>query len=211
MRVRFSTSHPKDIHDEVLHVIAKYENICNYIHLPLQSGSTRILQLMNRTYTKEWYLHKIKRIKEIIPDCAISTDLIIGFCTETDEDHAETLSILKECQFDLAYMYTYSERPGTLAARRYKDDVPQEVKDKRLQEIITLQREIGHQRNKNDIGKTFEVLVEGVSKKDKKDFCGRADNNKMVIFSKRNAEKCDFIQVKITGCTSGTLLGEIVE
>jgi len=206
-RIRFSTSHPKDITDEVLHVMARFDNICNYIHLPLQSGSTRILQLMNRTYTKEWYLHKVNRIRQIIPGCAISTDLIIGFCTETDQDHQETLEVIDQCQFDLAYMYAYSERPGTLAARRYDDDVPEEVKSSRLSEIITRQRQNSHASNLADVGKVFEVLAEGPSKKNKDEFCGRTDSNKMVIFPRENTEKCDFVKVLITGCTSGTLLG----
>lgn len=209
-RIRFSTSHPKDITDDVLHVMAKYQNICNNIHLPIQSGSTRILQMMNRTYTKEWYLHKVKRIKEIIPDCAISTDLIIGFCTETEEDHQETLAVIEQCKFDLAYMYTYSERPGTLAARRYEDDVPEEIKNQRLTEIITQQRLNSHASNLADVGKIFEVLVEGPSKKNPDDFSGRTDSNKMVIFPRENVEKCDFVKVEITSCTSGTLLGKIV-
>ena len=165
LRVRFSTSHPKDITDDVMYTIAKYDNICNYIHLPVQSGSTRILQLMNRNYTKEWYLHKVKRIKEIIPDCGLSTDLIIGFCTETEEDQQETLDLMKECKFDLAYMYSYSERPGTLAARRYEDDVTEEIKSRRLSEVIELHRGFSHDINLADVGKTFEVLVEGPSKK----------------------------------------------
>lgn len=208
-RIRFSTSHPKDITDDVLHVMARFDNICNYIHLPLQSGSTRILQLMNRTYTKEWYLHKVNRIRQIIPGCAISTDLIIGFCTETDQDHQETLEVIDQCQFDLAYMYAYSERPGTLAARRYDDDVPEEVKSSRLSEIITRQRQNSHASNLADVGKVFEVLAEGPSKKNKDEFCGRTDSNKMVIFPKENTEKCDFVKVLITGCTSGTLLGTL--
>ncbi len=211
LRIRFSTSHPKDITDDVLHVMAKYDNICNYIHLPVQSGSTRLLQQMNRTYTKEWYLHKVNRIKEIIPGCAISTDIIAGFCTETEKDHQETLSVIDICKFDLAYMYTYSERPGTLAARRYEDDVPEETKNRRLNEIITLQRQNSHQSNMSDVGKIFEVLVEGPSKKNKEEYCGRTDSNKMVIFPRENANKCDFVKVLITSCTSGTLLGKIIK
>jgi tRNA-2-methylthio-N6-dimethylallyladenosine synthase len=210
LRVRFSTSHPKDITDDVLHIIAKHENICNYIHLPIQSGSTRILQLMNRTYTKEWYLHKVKRIMEIIPNCGLSTDIITGFCTETEEDHAETLDVIRQCKFDLAYMYAYSERPGTLAARRYDDDVTEDVKQRRLDEIITVHRSNSHASNLSDVGKTYRVLVEGESKKNPNDYCGRTDKNKMVIFPKGNVQKCDYVQVKITACTSGSLLGEIV-
>ncbi len=211
LRVRFSTSHPKDITDEVLHVIARHDNICNYIHLPIQSGSTRILQLMNRTYTKEWYLHKVKRIMEIIPGCGLSTDIITGFCTETEEDHQETIDIVKQCKFDLAYMYAYSERPGTLAARRYADDIPEEVKSSRLSEIIDVHRINSHNSNLADVGKTYDVLVEGPSKKNSDDYCGRTDKNKMVVFAKGTSQKCDYVKVLITGCTSGTLLGEIVE
>lgn len=211
LRVRFSTSHPKDITDDVLHIIAKYDNICNYIHLPVQSGSTRILQLMNRTYTKEWYMHKVKRIFEIIPDCGLSTDIITGFCGETEEDHQETLQVIRDCKFDLAYMYAYSERPGTLAARRYEDDVPEDIKQRRLDEIITLHRKNSHASNQADVGKTYRVLVEGPSKKNPLDHNGRTDKNKMVIFPKGNSKKCDYVMVKITSCTSGTLLGEIIE
>ncbi len=209
-RVRFSTSHPKDITDDVLFVMAKYDNICKYIHLPLQSGSTRILQLMNRTYTKEWYLHKVNRIREILPTCSISTDIITGFCTETEEDHLETLDVIEKCRYDLAYMFEYSERPGTLAARRYPDDIPSEIKNRRLSEIIDLQRQIGFELNQKEVGKIYEVLVEGPSKKNKEEYCGRADNNKMVIFPRENASKCDFVKVKITECTSGTLKGTII-
>lgn len=211
LRVRFSTSHPKDITSDVLHTIAKHENICNYIHLPVQSGSTRILQLMNRTYTKEWYLHQVDRIREIIPGCGLSTDIISGFCTETEEDHQETIDIVKTCKFDLAYMYSYSERPGTLAARRYKDDVSEEVKARRLSEIISVHRFNSAESNKNELGKIHTVLVEGASKKNENDHCGRTDTNKMVIFPKGTTQKCDYVNVRITGYTSGTLLGEIVE
>lgn len=211
LRVRFSTSHPKDITDDVLHVIARYNNICNYIHLPIQSGSTRILQLMNRTYTKEWYLHKVKRIMEIIPGCGLSTDIITGFCTETEEDHQETIDVIKQCKYDLAYMYAYSERPGTLAARRYEDDISEEIKQRRLSEIIDVHRVNSHNSNLADIGQIYEVLVEGPSKKNADDFCGRTDKNKMVVFPKGHATKCDYVQVRITGCTSGTLIGQIVD
>ena len=173
LRVRFSTSHPKDITDDVLFTMAKYHNICKYIHLPVQSGNTRILQLMNRTYTREWYLNKVKRIREIMPDCGLSTDVISGFCTETEEEHQDTLSVMEHSRFDMAYMFSYSERPGTLAARRYEDDVQEEVKKRRLIEIINLQN--GHSRESytNDIGKTFEVLIEGSSKKSDNDWSGR--------------------------------------
>lgn len=211
LRVRFSTSHPKDITDDVLHVIARHHNICNYIHLPIQSGSTRVLQLMNRTYTKEWYLHKVKRIMEIIPGCGLSTDIITGFCTETEDDHQETIDIVKQCKFDLAYMYAYSERPGTLAARRYADDIPEEVKSRRLSEIIDVHRINSHSSNLADVGMVYDVLVEGPSKKNSDDYCGRTDKNKMVVFPKGASQKCDYVKVLITGCTSGTLLGELIE
>jgi tRNA-2-methylthio-N6-dimethylallyladenosine synthase len=211
LRVRFSTSHPKDITDDVLHVIARHHNICNYIHLPIQSGSTRVLQLMNRTYTKEWYLHKVKRIMEIIPGCGLSTDIITGFCTETEDDHQETIDIVKQCKFDLAYMYAYSERPGTLAARRYADDIPEEVKSRRLSEIIDVHRINSHNSNLADVGMVYDVLVEGSSKKNSDDYCGRTDKNKMVVFPKGASQKCDYVKVLITGCTSGTLLGELIE
>jgi tRNA-2-methylthio-N6-dimethylallyladenosine synthase len=210
LRIRFSTSHPKDITDDVLFTIAKHDNICNYIHLPIQSGSTRVLQLMNRTYTKEWYLHKVARIREIIPNCGISTDIITGFCTETDEDHRETLEVMEICKFDLAYMYAYSERPGTLAARRYTDDVPEDLKNTRLSEIITLFRIHSLISNQNDVGKIHTILVEGESKKSKHELCGRTDTNKMVIFPKGNHQKCDYVKVRITDCSSGTLRGELV-
>lgn len=212
LRVRFSTSHPKDITDDVLHTIAKYHNICKYIHLPVQSGNTRILQLMNRTYTREWYFNKVKRIREIIPGCGLSTDIISGFCTETEEDHAETLSLMSHCDFDMAYMYSYSERPGTLAARRYTDDVPDEVKKRRLTEIIDQQHVYQRENYKRDIGKVFEVLIEGDSKKSDKDWVGRSTQNKVIVFPKgdRDLKKCDYVHVKITSSTSATLMGEMI-
>ena len=212
LRVRFSTSHPKDITDDVLFTMAKYHNICKYIHLPVQSGNTRILQLMNRTYTREWYLNKVKRIREIMPDCGLSTDVISGFCTETEEEHQDTLSVMEHSRFDMAYMFSYSERPGTLAARRYEDDVQEEVKKRRLIEIINLQN--GHSRESytNDIGKTFEVLIEVSSKKSDNDWSGRNSQNKMMVFAKNNAplKKGDYVQVMVTSATSATLLGQIV-
>lgn len=212
LRVRFSTSHPKDITDEVLYTMAKYDNICNYIHLPVQSGSNRILQLMNRTYTKEWYMAKVNRIREILPGCGLSTDVIAGFCTETEEDHLETLSLMDACGYDLAYMYFYSERPGTLAERRYEDDVPEEVKKRRLQEIIDLHRRQSLKSMQNDLGKTFSVLIEGNSKKSDAHWYGRTDHNKVAIFPKQEngVKKGDYVQVKINNCTAGTLLGEII-
>ena len=212
LRVRFSTSHPKDITDDVLHTMAQYKNICEYIHLPVQSGNTRILQLMNRTYTREWYLSKVKRIREIMPDCGLSTDVISGFCTETEEEHRDTLSLMEQCRFDMSYMFSYSERPGTLAARRYEDDVPEDVKKRRLTEIIKLQNGHSAKSYKNDIGKTFEVLIEGDSKKSENDWCGRNSQNKMIVFPKGNynLNKGDYVHVQVNDATSATLLGEIV-
>lgn len=211
LRVRFSTSHPKDITDDVLYTMAKYENICNYIHLPVQSGSTRILQLMNRTYTKEWYMGKVTRIREIIPDCGISSDVIAGFCTETEEDHKETLSIMESSKYDMSYMFFYSERPGTLAQRRFKDDVPEDVKKKRLQEIVELQNRLSLESNKKDIGKIFRVLIEGNSKKSDKDWMGRNTQNKVIVFPKEkyNLKKGEYVNVKVGDCTQATLLGKI--
>lgn len=210
LRVRFSTSHPKDITDEVLHTIAKYENICNYIHLPVQSGSSRVLQMMNRTYSREWYIAKVNRIKELIPDCGLSTDMITGFCTETEEDHQQSLSLMEYCQYDLAYMYFYSERPGTLAARRFEDDVPLDVKKRRLQEMIDLHRIHSMQSMQRDVGKKFKVLAEGTSKKNEDELFGRTDQNKVVVFAKGNIKPGDYVFVNITNCTAGTLIGEII-
>jgi tRNA-2-methylthio-N6-dimethylallyladenosine synthase len=209
LRVRFSTSHPKDITDEVLYAIAKYPNICKYIHLPVQSGSTRILQLMNRTYTREWYLAKVDRIREIVPECSISADIIAGFCTETEQDHQDTMSIMEAAQYDYSYMYFYSERPGTLAAKRYEDDIPEEIKKRRLQEIVDVQWTLSNESNKRDVGKTFEVLVEGNSKKSDQEWMGRNSQNKVIVFPKENhsIQKGDYVKVHITGYTKGTLLG----
>jgi tRNA-2-methylthio-N6-dimethylallyladenosine synthase len=211
LRVRFSTSHPKDITDEVLFTMSKYQNICNYIHLPVQSGSSRMLQLMNRTYTREWYLAKVARIREIIPDCGISSDIIAGFCTETDEDHQETLSLMEIAQYDLSYMYFYSERPGTLAAKRYEDDIPEEVKKRRLQEIVDKQWILSNESNKRDVGKTFEVLIEGDSKKSDQDWMGRNSQGKVVVFPKehKHLKKGDYAMVTVTHFTKGTLIGTI--
>jgi len=211
LRVRFSTSHPKDITDEVLYTIAKYDNICNYIHLPVQSGSSRILQMMNRTYTREWYINKINRIREVIPGCGLSTDVISGFCSETEEDHKETLSLMEYCEYDLAYMYYYSERPGTLAERRYEDDVPEEIKKRRLQEVIALHRTHSLKSMQNEIGKTVKVLIEGNSKKSDEHWAGRSDVNKMVVFPKENNDltKGSYANVLITDCTAGTLIGKV--
>lgn len=211
MRVRFSTSHPKDITDEVIHTIAAYDNICNYIHLPVQSGSSRILDLMNRTYDREWYLERVNRIREIIPDCGISSDIIAGFCSETEEEHQETLSILEICQFDFCYMYEYSERPGTLAAKRYPDDIPHTVKNRRLQEIITVQNEISKKKNQTREGKIFRVLIEGDSKKSRTDFKGRNDQNGIVNFPKDGIHKPgDYVNVLVERSTTTSLIGRIV-
>jgi tRNA-2-methylthio-N6-dimethylallyladenosine synthase len=211
LRVRFSTSHPKDITDDVLHTMAMHNNICKYIHLPVQSGNTRILAQMNRTYTREWYLSKVKRIREIMPDCGLSTDVISGFCSETEEEHQDTLTLMELTRFDMAYMFSYSERPGTLAARRYDDDVPQDVKKRRLEEIIKLQN--GHQREsyKSDIGKEFEVLIEANSKRSELHWSGRNSQNKVVVFPKEQYQlkKGDYVRVKISDATAATLLGTI--
>jgi tRNA-2-methylthio-N6-dimethylallyladenosine synthase len=213
LRVRFSTSHPKDITEEVLQTMAKYKNICKYIHLPVQSGSTRILQLMNRTYTHEWYAAKVNQIKNIIPDCGISSDIIAGFCTETEEDHKDTLTIMEHSKYDMSYMFIYSERPGTLAARRYKDDIDEGVKKRRLQEIVELQNRLSLESNKRDIGKTFEVLIEGDSKRSTDDWMGRATQNKVIVFPKENYhyKKGDYVFIKVNDCTQATLLGQIIE
>ena len=212
LRVRFSTSHPKDITDEVLFTIAKYDNVCNYIHLPILSGNNRVLQLMNRTYTREWYKAKVDRIREIIPDCGISTDIICGFCTETIEDHQDTIEIMMYSKFDYAYMYFYSERPGTLASKRFKDDIPEEEKKRRLTEIVDVQYHLSLKSNQNDIGKTFRILVDGESKKDANFWKGRNDQNKVAVFEKKDHGIVigDYVYVKINSCTKGTLLGEFV-
>lgn len=212
LRVRFSTSHPKDITDEVLFTMARYDNICKYIHLPVQSGSNRVLQLMNRTYTREWYIAKVNRIRELLPGCGLSTDMITGFCTETEEDHRESYALMEYCKYDLAYMYYYSERPGTLAERRYEDDVPEETKKRRLQEIIALHRIHSLESMQRDVKKTFRVLIEANSKKSDNDWHGRTDHNKVVIFPKEHYQlnKGDYVDVFIDSCTAGTLLGRIV-
>ncbi len=211
LRVRFSTSHPKDITDEVLHTIAKYENLCKYIHLPVQSGNSRILKLMNRTYDRAWYEERVEAIYRIIPECAISSDIITGFCTETEEDHQDTLSIIEQSQYTMSYMFFYSERPGTLAARKYEDDIPLAVKKRRLAEVVKVQSEVSHQQNLKDVGKTFKVLIEGDSKKSTLDFKGRTSQNKMTIFKKQEGYKPgDYVFVTITGATSATLFGEII-
>ncbi|ATL48107.1 tRNA (N6-isopentenyl adenosine(37)-C2)-methylthiotransferase MiaB [Chitinophaga caeni] len=211
LRVRFSTSHPKDITDEVLYTMAKYENICKYIHLPVQSGSTRVLQLMNRTYTREWYMKKVDRIKEILPGCGISTDIITGFCTETEEDHRDTLDIMEYAKYDLAYMFAYSERPGTLAARRYQDDVPDEVKKRRLTEVVSLHRRHALEGMQQEVGKTLKVLIEGTSKRSEEQLFGRTDQNRVVVFPREHYKKGEYVMVKVNDCTAATLLGEVVE
>lgn len=212
LRIRFSTSHPKDITDEVLHTMAKYENICNYIHLPVQSGNTRVLQLMNRTYTREWYMKKVDRIREIIPDCGISSDIIAGFCSETEEEHQDTLSIMDYSKYDYSYMFFYSERPGTLAARRYADDVPDEVKKRRLQEIVDKQYQLSLESNQRDVGKTFKVLIEGESKKSDLEWMGRNSQNKVIVFPKEqyDLKKGDYVNVHVHSCNKATLMGKIV-
>ncbi|HLU86626.1 MAG TPA: MiaB/RimO family radical SAM methylthiotransferase, partial [Taishania sp.] len=210
LRVRFSTSHPKDMTDDVLEVMAKYENICEYIHLPVQSGNTDVLARMNRGYSREWYLDRIKAIRRIVPDCAISTDIITGFCGETEEEHLDTVNLMKEVQYEFAYMFKYSERPKTLAERRFKDDVPEDVKSRRLNEIIDLQLQSSLYWHQQQIGKVKKVLVEGKSKRSDDEWCGRDGRNSMVIFPKGNFDKGQYIMVKITDCTSATLKGEVV-
>ncbi len=211
LRVRFSTSHPKDITDEVLHKMAAYENICKYIHLPVQSGNSRILELMNRTYDRQWYLERIDAIYRIIPDCAVSSDIIAGFCSETEEEHQDTLSMIPLANYSMSYMFFYSERPGTLAARKYPDDIPTEVKKRRLQEIIDIQTQVSFKHNQADIGKVFKVLIEGDSRKSTDDFKGRNSQNKMIVFPKQSPYKTgDYVQVRVTDATSATLIGELV-
>lgn len=212
LRVRFSTSHPKDITDDVLYAIRDHENICKYIHLPVQSGNSRVLKLMNRTYDREWYKNKVRRIYEVIPDCAVSSDMIAGFCTETEEDHQDTLSMMDFAQYSMSYMFFYSERPGTLAERKYEDDVPLEVKKRRLSEIIKKQSEISLAHNQKDIGKTFKVLIEGDSKKSDDNFRGRNSQNKMIIFPKDGSSAPgDYVYVKVNDATSATLFGNMTE
>jgi len=212
LRIRFSTSHPKDITDEVLHVMGKYENICKYIHLPAQSGNSRILELMNRGYTREWYLNKIKSIRTILgEDCGISSDMISGFCSEMEEEHQETLSLMDLVKYDYAYMFAYSERPGTLAAKKLTDDIPLEIKNRRLAEIITKQRTHSHWHHQKDVGTTQRVLIEGVSKKSEDHWQGRTSANHVAVFPKLNKKKGEYVNVLIERCTSGTLIGSIVE
>ena len=208
MRVRFTTSHPKDMSDETLKVIAKMPNVCKHIHLPVQSGSDRILKLMNRKYTREWYMDRVAAIRRIIPDCGLSTDIFVGYCSETEEDHQLSLSLMREVGYDSAFMFKYSERPGTYASKHLPDDVPEEEKIRRLNELIALQTEISAQQNKKDEGKEFDVLVEGFSKRSREQLCGRTEQNKMVVFNKAGHHIGETVRVRITGSTSATLLGE---
>ena len=211
MRIRFTTSHPKDMSDEILETIARYSNICKHIHLPVQSGSSRILKLMNRKYTREWYLERIAAIKRIIPDCGITTDLFSGFHSETEEDFAETLSLMREVGFDASFMFKYSERPGTYASKNLSDNIAEEIKVERLQRMIDLQNELSAQSNKRDIGKIFEILVEGFSKRSREDLFGRTEQNKVVVFPKKTHHIGEFVQVRIIDSSSATLLGEAID
>ena len=211
MRIRFTTSHPKDMSDETLQVIADYPNICNHIHLPVQSGSNRILQLMNRKYTREWYLDRVAAIRRIIPDCGLTTDIFCGYHSETEEDHQLSLSLMRECQYDSAFMFKYSERPGTYASKHLPDDVPEETKIRRLNELIALQNQLSAESYQRDIGKTFEVLVEGVSKRSKDQLFGRTQQYKVVVFDRNGHHVGDFVRVKITEASSATLKGVEVE
>ena len=212
LRIRFTTSHPKDITDEVLEVMARYDNICKNIHLPAQSGNTRILDLMKRGYTREWYLNRVRKIREVLgDDCGLSCDIITGFCTETQPEHEETLSLMDEVKFDYAFMFAYSERPGTLAAKKYADDIPADVKKERLEQIIVKQRLHSHESNLRDVGKTFKILVEGTSRRSNDFLQGRNSANKVIVFPKQNFKKGDYVMVKVANCTSGTLTGVAVE
>lgn len=212
LRVRFSTSHPKDITDEVLHTMKKYENICKYIHLPAQSGNSRVLDLMNRTYTREWYINRVDAIREILgEECGISSDMIAGFCTETEEEHQETITLMDYVKYDFSYMFFYSERPGTLAAKKFEDDIPLEVKKRRLQEIINKQQVISLERNKLDLGKVHKVLIEGTSKRSEDQLQGRNTANKVIIFPRGNHQKGDYVNVLVNDCTAATLFGEVVD
>ncbi len=210
LRIRFSTSHPKDISDKLIETMASRSNICRCIHLPVQSGSDRMLEKMRRRYSREWYLGRVAKIRKEMPDCAITTDIIAGFCSETEQDHKDTLSIMEEVRYDYAYMFQYSERPGTLAARNYPDDVPPEVKTRRLNEIIELQNRLGLESNKRDVGKTFTVLVEGPSKRSADELCGRASNNKMCVFPDKEHKAGDYVDVEVLSCTSATLICKLV-
>jgi tRNA-2-methylthio-N6-dimethylallyladenosine synthase len=210
MRVRFTTSHPKDMSDETLQVIADVPNVCKHIHLPVQSGSSRILKLMNRKYTREWYLERVAAIRRIIPDCGLSTDIFSGYHSETEEDHQESLSLMRECGYDSAFMFKYSERPGTYASKHLPDDISEEIKIRRLNEIIELQNQLSAESNAKDVGKVFEVMVEGVSKRSKEQLFGRTQQNKVVVFNRGNHHIGDFVMVKVTASSSATLIGEEV-
>ena len=210
LRVRFSTSHPKDISDEVIDTMAAWPNICHHIHLPVQSGNDRILEKMRRRYTREWYLERVARIRQAMPDCGITTDAIVGFCSETEEEFRDTLSIFEEVGYDAAFMFNYSERPGTLASRNYPDDIPLEVKTRRLNELIALQNSLSLESNRRDVGKTFEVLVEGPSKKDPSELCGRTGSNKMCVWKDSQHRAGDYTTVRVLDCTSATLLCELI-
>ena len=210
-RIRFTTSHPKDMSDETLHVIAEEPNVCKSIHLPVQSGSSVMLKAMNRKYTREWYLDRIEAIRNIVPDCGISTDIIAGFCGETEEDHQQTLSLMRHCSYDAAFMFKYSERPGTFASRHMKDDIEDSEKVRRLNEIIALQQECSANNNRNCIGHTYEVLIEGVSKRSREQFFGRTEQNRTAVFDRKHYKIGDFVKVRINGSTAATLLGEIVD
>jgi len=211
LRVRFATSHPKDMGDELLHTIADNPNICKAIHLPAQSGSSQVLTKMNRKYTREWYMNRIEAIKTIIPDCAISTDIIAGFCSETDDDHNQTLSLMEWVAYDYAYMFKYSERPGTAASKKFADDIPEDVKTRRLEQIIALQGKLSLKSNKKDIGKEFEVLVEGTSKRNPNHLSGRTSHNKVVVFESKGQKPGDYVWVKIHNCTAATLMGALID
>ena len=210
LRIRFSTSHPKDMSDETLHVIAEEPNVCRHIHLPVQNGSDRILKLMNRKYTREWYLDRVAAIRRIIPDCGLSTDIFAGYCSETEEDHQQSLSLMRECGYDSAFMFKYSERPGTFASRHFPDDVPEEIKIRRLEELIALQNELSAESNQRCIGKEYEILVEGVSKRSKEQLFGRTEQNKVVVFDRGDHRPGEYVKVRITDASSATLKGEEV-
>lgn len=209
MRVRFTTSHPKDMSDETLHVIAEEPNVCRHIHLPVQSGSSRVLKLMNRKYTREWYLERVEAIRRIVPDCGLSTDIFAGYCSETEEDHQESLSLMRACGYDSAFMFKYSERPGTFASKHFPDDVPEETKIRRLEELIALQNELSAKANQRCIGREYEVLIEGVSKRSKEQLFGRTEQNKVVVFNRGEHRIGQYVRVRITEASSATLKGEV--
>ncbi len=211
MRIRFSTSHPKDMSDETLHVIAEEPNVCRHIHLPVQSGSNRILKLMNRKYTREWYLDRVAAIRRIVPDCGLSTDIFVGYCSETEEDHQQSLSLMRECGYDSAFMFKYSERPGTYASRHLPDDVDEKEKVRRLEELIAVQNELSAASNERCVGKEYEVLIEGVSKRSREQLFGRTEQNKVVVFDRGNHRPGQYVRVRITSSSSATLKGECIE